>query len=112
MKFILLTRDKFDMYWKGEYLDSVMLTSRQIELFESMGYTFKKIELKQNRKASNKKFENIPIYAKVESNEIQVSYHARDLIEVAARGKYVLNKVKELTGIEGYGSIYRKIERC
>jgi len=109
------------MYWNDIRVDTVELSGPKKELFEGIGYKFKQVEVRQNRYKSLGTFEKIPIHAKLEFEnnclllepyEIRVSYHAKDIIEVAAHGMKILNKIKEMTGIEGHGDIFGKMERC
>ena len=103
---------KQEVYYGGELIDTIQAPRRFLDFLVDIGYELKPIESTKNYFKSVPDFDNIPILAQIYNGEILVSYHARDIIEVASRGKHILNKVLELTGISGHGKVYGNMERC
>jgi hypothetical protein len=114
-------RSFYGMYWNGEEVHKGSYDRDFMEFLTEIGYEFKLLDQVGSSNSPKTKFENIPILPTVEYQngdrklspiDIVVAYHAKDIIEVGSRGKQILNKVFDATGVSGRGDIYGKMERC
>lgn len=108
------------LQYNGDTIQKSTFSKEFILFLKSIGYEYSKIKISETRRRPKHKFEDIPIAPIIEHNnqtdndidEIVVAYPSKSLSEMTERGKYILTKVYELTGILGIGDIYGKMEDC
>ena len=106
--------------YNGETVQQSEFNKEFVQFLKSIGYEYIPLKMNESRRRPYGRFENIPVTPTIEKvddkntdeTEIVVAYPTKTLPEITDRGKYILSKVYEMTGILGKGDIYGKMELC